>query len=321
METKLNYTLVGLFVVLLGAALVGVVLWLTVGAQDKQYDLYRVYTSESVSGLNPKAAVKYRGVQVGRVAAVELDKHNPERVEIVLEIERGTPVRTDTRAVLTTQGLTGLTSIELTGGSRESPPLAPQRGEPPPVIASGPSLAARLDEAFNNIVTSIYRLSGRLELLLNDRNLQAIGNTLASAERITATVAQGSDSIGRTLANLEAASADLDRLLAKADRVLDNAARGSNELPLLLVRAREATQALRQMADNIARTSTNLDKVVSQGQRDLREWATGTGPQLSGLMLELGQLAESLRRFTDELDRNPRMLLLGRPSGRPGPGE
>ena len=97
METKLNYALVGLFVIVLGGALLSAVLWLTVGGTEKkQYDRYLVYFTESVAGLNPKAPVKYRGVEVGRVATIEIDPGNPERVEIVLEIERGTPIRQDT---------------------------------------------------------------------------------------------------------------------------------------------------------------------------------------------------------------------------------
>ena len=59
MLSKVNYALVGLFVLLLGAALLGVVFWLTVGGEAKTYDQYRVYFQESVAGLNPKATVNY----------------------------------------------------------------------------------------------------------------------------------------------------------------------------------------------------------------------------------------------------------------------
>ena len=109
MESKVNYTLVGLFVIILGMALLGATLWLTIGIQPRVYDEYKVYIRESVSGLNPRASVKYRGVEVGQVVSIRLDPDNPELEELLLQIELNTPVREETKAVLTVQGLTFLT--------------------------------------------------------------------------------------------------------------------------------------------------------------------------------------------------------------------
>ena len=122
MQSKVNYALVGLFAIVLGAFLVGVGFWLTLGGDKTVYDRYLVYFRESVAGLNPKATVGYRGVQVGRVESIRLDPETPDRVEVVLGIERGTPIRRDTIATLSTRGLTGVATIELSGGG-ESPPL------------------------------------------------------------------------------------------------------------------------------------------------------------------------------------------------------
>ena len=103
MESKVNYTLVGLFVLVLGSALIGALVWLTAGRTAKVYDTYAAYMTESVSGLNLKAKVKYRGVDVGEVREIALDHDNPERVRLLLDIQRGTPVKVDTVAILATQ--------------------------------------------------------------------------------------------------------------------------------------------------------------------------------------------------------------------------
>ena len=84
MGTRVNYTLVGLFVIVLGAALVGVVAWLTAATETKQYDEYLVYTNESVAGLNVNASVNYKGVQVGQVVDIELDHNNPDLVKLTI---------------------------------------------------------------------------------------------------------------------------------------------------------------------------------------------------------------------------------------------
>ena len=96
------------------------VLWLASGgAWQKKVDLYRAIEDESVAGLNLNAPVKYNGVDVGKVRAIELDHANPNRVNLLFAIERGTPIREDTIAVLKTQGLTGIAYVELSGGAAD----------------------------------------------------------------------------------------------------------------------------------------------------------------------------------------------------------
>ena len=82
MEAKVNYAIVGAFVLLLGTALVAGVLWLSSGgAYRKAYDTYRAYMQESVSGLSLDAPVRYRGVEIGRVRRIELASDDIERVQ------------------------------------------------------------------------------------------------------------------------------------------------------------------------------------------------------------------------------------------------
>ena len=103
MESKVNYAVVGIFVVVLGTAFVATVLWLASGGGfQKSYDYYLALVDESVSGLNVNAPVKYRGVDVGKVRAIELDPEKPEQVRLTFAIEEGTPIKEDTEAVLKT---------------------------------------------------------------------------------------------------------------------------------------------------------------------------------------------------------------------------
>ena len=118
MESKVNFALVGAFVLALATALVGAALWLASGgAYQTHYDRYDASVEESVSGLNVKAPVKYNGVDVGNVERIWLDANNPQRVKLRFQIERGTPIKVDTVATLKTQGLTGIAYVELSGGT------------------------------------------------------------------------------------------------------------------------------------------------------------------------------------------------------------
>ena len=74
--------------------LVAGILWLSAGAGGRrQYTTYESVISESVSGLNIDAPVKYLGVDVGRVRDIRLDAANPEHVKLQLLIQKGTPIR------------------------------------------------------------------------------------------------------------------------------------------------------------------------------------------------------------------------------------
>lgn len=160
MEEKVNLTVVGAFVLIFGTALIVFTLWLSSGkAYGVSYDLYHVYMEESVSGLNLNAPVRYRGVEVGRVRKIMLAPGNVEQVQLTLAIESGTPVKADTVAVLQTQGLTGLASVDLKGGSRNAAVLQAREGETYPVIRAGPSLMVRLDASLTDAAHILRNLA------------------------------------------------------------------------------------------------------------------------------------------------------------------
>lgn len=328
MPSKVNYALVGLFVILLGAALLGVVFWLTVGSEVKIYDRYRVYFQESVAGLNPRAAVRYRGVQVGQVDSIGLDPRNPDRVDVVLNIERGTPIRRDTIATLSTQGLTGVAAVELSGGGLHSLPLEREPEQDLPVIQAGPSLVARLDDAFNNVLTNFNTLSQRLERLLGDENQAAITEILRQVSTITGAVADRSDSLGQTLANLETFSDMLAERAERTGQALDQLAitlQGTGDLGqqarATLREIQASAQAARKTADHLSQTSQNLSVLAEIGQRELRRLEQNTEPELNALLAQANSLITVLRRLAELLEQHPNALLQGRPIGRPGPGE
>lgn len=324
MESKVNYTLVGLFVIILAIAIVAVAAWLTAATDARAYERYRVYVDESVAGLNLNASVKYKGVDVGEVSSISLAPEKPDQVELILKIEKGTPIREGTTAKLVSQGITGLAYVELSGGGA-SPPLTAEEGEELPIIESGPSLVARAEEAFNNLYV-------RLDELLSEKNLATFAQTLANLQTITAAVADNSDQIETTLANLEAISStlaanreNLDQALDGAARTLQNSAEISAELDS---RLGALTAQIDAALSGVETAAATLDDVgeefvtfIDKGRGGLNQLAQTTAPALNELLANLERLAATLESFTRGLDRNPRRLLFGGPSRAPGPGE
>jgi len=322
MEEKVNFALVGVFVLALGAALIAAVLWLSSGgAYRRAYDTYQTYMDESVSGLSRDAPVRYRGVEVGRVRRMALSSAHIEQVQLTLDIERGTPVKQDTVAVLRVQGLTGIAYVELSGGSSASPALEARPGEAYPVIRSGPSLMVRLDSAITTLLTNLNRTSESLVELLDEGSRREIKQSLADLRILS-----------RTLA---ARSATIDTGLSNTARILENTARFTDDLPRLVERMQKSADGFDRMNSQLARagqsasatlavadaTLTGAGNTLAGARADLREAGAEILPEIQLLLAELREVTASLRRISEQVEQNPRLLLFGKPAPRPGPGE
>ena len=322
MEEKVNFAVVGVFVLGLGAALIAGVLWLSSGgAYRKSYDTYHTYMNESVSGLSRDAPVRYRGVEVGRVRRMALAPQHVEQVQLTLDIEHGTPVKSDTVAVLRTQGLTGIAFVELYGGSQEAPALTPGPGERYPVIRSGPSLMVRLDSAVSTLLTNLNRTSERLNTLLDADNRRQFKQTLAD--------------LGVLAHTLAARSTTIDTALGKAAHTLDASARVAGELPRLLARIERSADGFDRMSRELAlagrgasmtltearKTLNDAGSTMAEARADLRQASLQSLSEVRQLASDLREVTDSLRRFSQELEQNPSMLLYGKAQSRPGPGE
>jgi len=308
METKVNTALVGAFVLALGAALVAGVLWLAAGGgfQEKP-TLYLALVGESVSGLNVNAPVKYRGVDVGRVRAIRLDPENPEQVRLLFAIDRGTPIKEDTEAVLKTQGLTGIAYVELDGGTLASPPLRASAPGELPVIRTKASLTARLENVLTTVLAKLDATSETINKILSDDNLSSLKSTLADLSAVAGTLAANQGAI--------------DAALANAARTFDNSARASAQLGPVVAQVGRSAEAFERMSNETATASANAGKTVDALGADMKRFTGETLPELERLLSELNVLSASLRRLSEKIEGSPGGLLWGRRPVPPGPGE
>lgn len=304
----MNYAVVGAFVLVLGAALIAGLLWLASGgAFQKQYELYLAIVDESVAGLNLNAPVKYNGVDVGKVRAIELDPLNPQRVNLLFAIEQGTPIKQDTIAVLKTQGLTGIAYVELSGGAIDSPALTATVGSPYPVIRTKPSLSARLENVLTSVLAKLDSTSNNLNALLSDENRLAFSSALADIATVARTIAARKDTI--------------DAGISHAGRTLENSAQASARIAPVVDRIGRSAEAIEKMGNEVALTSASAGKTVDAVGADLKRFSTETLPELERLLGELSILSTSLRRLSEQTERDPRGILFGRKPVPAGPGE
>ncbi len=308
MEDKVNYTLVGAFVLVLGAALVAGVLWLSAGLGGKQTtNAYQAVIQESVAGLNVDAPVKYMGVDVGKVSRIEIDPQNPQQVRLHFLIERGTPIKSDSLAVLKTQGLTGIAYVELSGGSAGSPALLAGADGVAPMIPFKMSLGARLENVLTNVLGNVDRVSNNLNAVFTADNQAALKSTLADSALLARALAgqRGVFSAG----------------LTDAARTARLAAQAGEQMAPTLDRIATSARAVERMAEVATQASARAGQAAAAAASSVQQAGAETLPELARLMAELNQLSASLLRLSEQTAGSPSSLLVGGPAPRPGPGE
>lgn len=307
MQSRVSYAAVGLFVIVLGAALVLLGLWLGTDVRGEQTKHYSIYFEESVSGLFRSAPVKYRGVAVGEVERLELAKNNPGLVHVVIEVAEDTPIKTDTKAKLDPQGVTGILHLELTGGTAQAPLLASVDGKPYPVIESTPSFITQLDQAVTESLATLGRLAEQVSGVLNEQNQKNLTQTLANVERFTSALA--------------ANSARLESTLTQTEQLMVSGSAAAEQLPALMAEIRQTLQRFEATAAAVEQASGKLGALGEAGERELQTLGRTTVPEVNRLVDELQVLTESLTGLSEELRADPRMLIFGRGERAPGPGE
>ena len=191
MENKSHALAAGAFVILVTALLVALAAWLMRDTRIR--DTLEFSTRESVTGLQPQAAVRYRGIAVGKVDSIEFDPKARGNVLVSLAINQGTPITQSTYAVLGYQGVTGLAYVQLDddGSSNDVLDLS---GNTPPRIQLRPSLLSKLSDQGANILIQVEETTKRLNQLLAPENqkilfgsVQAVGNSASNmSSQVTA---------------------------------------------------------------------------------------------------------------------------------------
>ncbi len=307
MGNRINNALVGLFVIVFGAAWLAVTLWLALGDLSIQYTTYRVYMDESVSGLYHDAPVKYRGVDVGKVTGIDLNPAVPDQVQLTLDVVSTTPIRVDTLAELAVQGLTGIAFVDLKGGSLDSPMLVAKGGEEYPVIGSSPSFFARLDTSGTELIAGLNVMVNSLVKLMDADGRRSLKEIITNIHTITTTVANRKQEIDHSLVN--------------ASRILENGAVATERLEPLLAQLDETAQSFQAMADRVGEASGSLNRYVEGSGSGVQQFSQQTLPEVGVLISELRALADSLKGISEKLEDDPRALLYGSALEAPGPGE
>lgn len=284
MESKTNYTIVGLIVVLLLFGLITTGLWLSEGFDRKTYSHYLVFMEEAVSGLSEGSLVRYNGVKVGLVKTISLDK-NPKLVRLLLEIEEGTPITVSTVANLISQGITGTTYLGLSVTSTDPTPLKAKPDCAYPVIPYRPSLLFQVEAVISDFGKS-------MKSFMSKENADNFQKILSNLQEISHLLATNDESLQATLEQMPKLTAEMRTSIASFGAMSHDMAVAGRQLNTTMITGKDA-----------------LDVIAQQG----------VPPALS-LLHRLDEIAGNIEQLSSELRRNPSMLIRGT-TLKKGPGE
>ena len=299
MERSANYAAVGAFVLIV--TLVGAlfVYWYTDAREHHDFNRYEVYFDSTVSGLERGSAVRYLGVDVGSVASMRIDPRDSSRVMVIVNIDSSTPISKKTVAELSLQGVTGLLYVDLLQPRHEHSDLLEVPSFEYPVIQSRESRLQMFLQKLPELATRVGDVVERADRLLSDQNLAAFSNTLANVNQASSGLPQTLHAVNDLLTELRGATGQISASARDLRSILDTA--GPDV---------EATiSRLHAVADNIAKATDQIDKIIVDNRQDIRSFTRDGLPELERFLREGRQAAEEIRALSSSLRENPSQLL------------
>ncbi len=324
MYEKINYKLVGLFVLLFSVAATYFGFWLSKsGVNRNNYNYYIAYFDESVDGLNKDSVVKLNGVDVGRVVKISVDNKHITKVRVDMAIRKGLKITDGMYAVLKSQGLTGLRYINIQSERKDGKTIEPN-GENS-VIKTKVSILADMEKSAPEALNKIVQFSQKLDLLLSDKNIDNFSKILENGAKATHKAVELEEKISSILGDNNGSVKsfvttvkDLNRTVADTLNEYKKLARNGNialdeinkKLPKLLSGLEKATK-------NISSASYLISKTIKRGDYNLNRILSPAMADLKDLIVKYKEVGDELKA----LAQNPGSRLLNGVKPPKGPGE
>ncbi|MGO2007856.1 MlaD family protein [Vreelandella alkaliphila] len=305
METRAHHVLIGLFTLGTAVAALLFALWMSYAAGERNYQPYRILFERSVSGLSIGSKVQYNGIEVGDVTELTLNPDDPRQVIASVRVYEDTPVKTDTRAKLAFASITGSMSVQLYGGTPESPRLANQTDSMAPFIKADPSPIATLFDEGETMIQNINSILINVNELFNDGNREQAGTILTSIAQITEMIASQQTALDQNMALFGEVSRQATTTLESIDTLSQEATQ------LLRQDGHQMMQSAASASRDVASAAQRIEQLVNDNAGAVDSTLQGAqdiAPALSALRSTL----TNLERITRQLEESPTDFFLGR---------
>ena len=329
MENKSHAIAAGTFVLVVAALLVAMAIWLT--RDTSVHRMYELSTRESVTGLQPQASVRFRGVAVGKVMDIGFDTVTPGNVLIRISTDDAAPITRSTFGTLGFQGVTGLAFIQLDDSGESKEPL-PTTDDKIARIPMRPGLLAKLTEQGTALLTQVEETSRKLNQMLSADNQKivftavqdigqaanGIGDAATGLKQFSANANRILDAqFGPERMNLPQLAQDMSVALKSLQATGDKVGANVDRMGASADEVKQMASDIQTVAKTIGQSGGVLDK-VSDGVQTLN---SATLPRLNRAADEATRAVRQIGRTADAVSDNPQALIYGNGPTAPGPGE
>jgi phospholipid/cholesterol/gamma-HCH transport system substrate-binding protein len=296
--------------------------WLTRDTSSQR--VFEISSKDAVTGLQPQAGVRYKGVTVGRVTAISLDAQTRSNVLVRIAVADNAPITASTFASLGFQGVTGLAFVQL-DDSGDATQALPTSITHPGRIPMRPGLMSRLTEQGSNLLKQLDEASQRVNQLVapdNQKSLMAAVNNLSQAAAGVSQLTRHADQV--LTGSGPEGSANLPRMAAQLETSFKSIQTTSERLRDSAETVKNSAERFRQTNVRINEPGGTLDKIARSTEALAASTATLNAtllPRLSRTTEEAGRAVRQFGRVADGLAEQPQSLLWGKGAAAPGPGE
>ncbi|MCF6340041.1 MAG: MlaD family protein [Sulfurimonas sp.] len=338
MNNKVNYSIVG-FLVLLGLSLmIWFSYWLLKPSNELEMQKYAIYFDESILGLNLDAPVKYKGISVGKISKLSINPKNSQQVEVIVNIFKTTPIKTTTVAKLTSQGITGLSYINLNIGDNNASELKVKDGEKYPVIKTTPSLFIKIEKTFEDVFSDLSSTLSKTNQILGKENQQEISQLFKNSNIILGKENQYEISqllknsnifiskmnklldnkiindFQETINNLNETTKKLNKMIPKVEKFLDNSVEWEDEIS-------DSFKSIAGSYMGIKETMDYFRTALVKGDFNIKDISQEIIPTINSTMIEMQALMIKMQEALDQYERSPGDIIFKQEKIKKGPGE
>jgi phospholipid/cholesterol/gamma-HCH transport system substrate-binding protein len=311
MENRSHALMTGIFTLVLLAAAILAGLWFN---RDRTERIpFQIATTQSIPGLNPQAAVRYRGLEVGRVDDIIFDPRATGQILIKLSVDTGSPITTTTFASLGYQGVTGIAFIQL-DDERTGSPLLPSSEKQVARIPLRPGLLDQIEKRGLAILNRTEHITDNLDKMLNAENAAKITKAVDNIGNAAAAFAAIPARLEPTIARMPAITAKLDRGLDSFGSATTNVASAAKRYEDLAASLQAPDGAITRLNSTLSRVGASVEGVTSDLELQ-------TLPHLTAMTDEAKLSLRAVKRTANALNDRPQSILFGAPNATPGPGE
>jgi len=306
MENRSHALIAGLFVIFLVTALAITTKWLS-GETDDHIN-YILISDGSVSGLNPQAAVRFRGVKVGKVKSIDFDPENSRFIRIRIGVDKNLPLTKGVFAQLGYQGVTGLAYIQLDDNGDQPELLQPNES----VLPRIPMRASTLDNIVitgQDLLNSVNETVKKMNDLLNDKNRENFSYLLKNMENATNDFSNFTRQLQPNLKALPELTNKTNTLLSNADQLVKN-------INQVIYNISQQGGVI----DNLSKSAAEISDTIPRIQNAI-EGVSDTIPRIQDAIDGVKHGTRSVDRILMQLEEQPRSLIFGKTPLPPGPGE